>query len=93
VFHPLFLFERTGLYREQLTMFLSNKSLCFKGFSGLKIKRSLGIVSGKNDCVDAKQIALYAYRLKDEIEANQPINSQIKKLKPMAFLRAKLVWS
>lgn len=89
--NTLFVFEHTGLYSQQLTKFLDGKNLSFKIVSGLEIKQSLGVVRGKSDPVDAQRIALYGYRLKDEITPSQPISNHIAKLKSMASLRTKLV--
>ena len=87
----VFVFEHTGLYDETLTNALVKEKLLFTKISGLEIKRSLGLVRGKDDRVDASRIALYGYRLREELKLSNAINSHIKQLKVMASLRKKLV--
>ena len=80
--HPidqiLFIFEHTGLYSELITDLLYKEGILFTVVSGLEIKRSLGLVRGKDDKADAIKIALYGYRLRDEITAYQPDSTSIK---------------
>ncbi|NJO92366.1 MAG: IS110 family transposase [Chloroflexia bacterium] len=57
----LFCFENTGKYSKMLSVFLHSQGLTFFMEPALAIKRSLGITRGKNDKVDAKRIAEYAY--------------------------------
>ena len=64
----LFVFEHTGLYSLELSFFLSENNIPFTVVPGLAIRRSLGITRGKDDRIDARNIALYAYRLKEEIK-------------------------
>ena len=59
-----YVFEHTGLYSYQLSVFLTSKDFPFALVPGLAIKRSLGIARGKSDKVDAAKIAQYGYRLK-----------------------------
>ena len=56
--------EHTGLYSYQLEQFLHRKGICFTKVSGLAIKRSLGLVRGKSDKIDARRIARYAFEKK-----------------------------
>lgn len=87
----LFVFEHTGLYTNQLIQYLSDKGYLYAVVPGLEIKRSLGIVRGKDDKADAKRIALYGYRLKDEIKLGQVSDQTLKELKGLMSLRRKLV--
>ena len=86
-----FVFEHTGLYSEGLSVFLSKQNIPFALVSGLEIKRSLGIVRGKDDKIDATKIALYGYRLKEEIESYRMPSGQVKRLKSLLSLRGRLV--
>jgi len=74
----LFIFEHTGLYSELITELLSHEDIFFTVVSGLEIKRSLGLVRGKDDKADAIKIALYGYRLRDEIKPSQADSSSYK---------------
>lgn len=87
----LFVFEHTGLYSYKLSIFLEKEKLHFCIVPGLEIKRSLGIVRGKNDQVDASRIALYGYRLRDELKPDKAPEFIILKLKNLFSLRDKLV--
>jgi len=87
----LFVFEHTGLYSYNLSVFLNERDINFSMVSGLEIKRSLGIARGKNDKVDAQKIARYAYRLRDEIKPKKLPEKDIEKLKRLLSLRDRLV--
>jgi len=60
-------FEHTGLYSLPLALFLEERKIPFSMISALEIKRSLGITRGKNDFIDSKRIAEFAYRFRDKI--------------------------
>ena len=77
----LFIFEHTGIYSYLLSVFLTEQNLPFALVSGLEIKRSLGIARGKDDKVDATKIALYGYRLRDEIKPYEMPCEEIINLK------------
>ena len=87
----LFVFEHTGLYSHQLSVFLTEQDVSFSLVPGLEIKRSLGIARGKDDKVDATKIALYAYRLRDEIKTYKLPSEQILSIKRLLSLRDRLV--
>ena len=87
----LFVFEDTGMYSYLLATELSSKGINHYVASGLDIKRSMGIARGKEDAMDAKRIALYGYRLKDEIQPSKNVSRTIGKLKALLGLRTKLV--
>lgn len=87
----LFIFEHTGLYTDQLTHALSAKGCALYIASGLEIKRSLGISRGKDDKADAKRIALYGYRIREEVEPYKVASIPLTKLKRLTSMRRKLV--
>ncbi len=87
----LFIFEHTGLYSELITELLFQENIHFTVVSGLEIKRSLGLVRGKDDKADAIKIALYGYRLRDEIKPSQADSSSIKSIKKLLSLRERFV--
>jgi transposase len=86
-----FVFEHTGMYSDELSVFLSDQELSFFIASGLEIKRSMGIVRGKDDRVDAKRIALYGYRLREELTPSIMPSKTLLKLKKLLSLRDRLV--
>lgn len=83
--------EHTGLYSLPLAMFLTEKNRPFAMVSGLEIKRSLGLVRGKNDRIDALRIAEYAYLRRDRIKEYKLPSREILKLKSLLSMRTKLV--
>lgn len=89
--NTLFVLEHTGIFSEQISLFFTKRDIVFSLVSGLEIKRSLGISRGKNDKVDATKIALYAYRLRDEIKPYKMPCENIKKLQSLLSLRDRLV--
>lgn len=87
----LFVFEHTGLYSHRLSCFLTQEEVPFSLVPGLEIKRSLGIARGKDDKVDATKIALYGYRLRDEIKRYKMPTDHVLSLKRLLTLRERLV--
>lgn len=49
--------EHTGLYSYHMEKFLHRHQISFTKVSALAIKRSLGLIRGKNDKVDAQRCA------------------------------------
>lgn len=89
--NTLFVFEHTGLYSNQLSVYLSEKNIQFVLVPGLEIKRSLGIARGKHDKVDAARIALYGYRLREELRPTKLPSKALAGLKSLLSLRDRLV--
>jgi len=87
----IFVFEHTGLYSHGLSVYLTAKNIPFLLVPGLEVKRSLGMVRGKNDKADAKNIARYGYRMRDEITPTNISSEQELSLKRLLSLRERLV--
>lgn len=87
----LFCFEHTGIYSFALSCFMSEIKLNYILVPGLEIKRSLGIQRGKNDQIDAKRIAQYAYRRRDEVTLYKAPDKCLIKFRQVLSLREKLV--
>ncbi|MFT5822417.1 MAG: transposase [Crocinitomix sp.] len=87
----LFIFEHTGLYSHALALYFTEKNIAFALVSGLEVRRSLGISRGKDDKTDAKKIARYGYRLKEEIEPYRMPSKALIVLKNLLTLRERLV--
>jgi len=91
--HPqevLFCFENTGVYSHVLAHTLHEKGAVVWIESPIAIKRSLGLVRGKNDVVDAYRIALYAERYQERMHVWQPKRKALKKLETL-FKARKIV--
>ena len=84
-------FEYTGLYSLKLATFLSGNGIKFSMIPALEIKKSLGIARGKNDKLDAKRIAEYAYLRRDKLTHYNLPSTQVLKLQALLTLRAQLV--
>lgn len=82
-------FEHTGIYSMALAAFLESQYIVFAMVSPLEIKRSMGIVRGKNDIVDSKRIAGYAFRFRDKIVVTKLPAKDITKLHFLLSLRDK----
>jgi transposase len=87
----LFAIENTGLYSYPLTLFFSEHKLLFVVIPGLELKRSMGIVRGKDDKIDAKRIALYTYEKRERIKLFKLPDMDIIQIKRLLSLREKLV--
>lgn len=87
----IFVFEHTGLYAHGLSIFLSSKDIPFLMVPGLEIKNSLGMTRGKDDKADAKRIALYGFRMRDEITPTVLSSEEEQSIKRLLSLRQRLV--
>jgi len=87
----LFAFEHTGLYSYPISVFLKENGFNYIMVPGLEIRRSLGISRGKDDKIDARKIALYAFRRRDEVAPYQLPKKEILEIKRLLSLREKLV--
>ncbi|GHT57596.1 IS110 family transposase [Bacteroidia bacterium] len=87
----LFCGEHTGLYSLGLTEFLVGKGLFIWLENPLQIKLSSGIKREKNDKVDSREIALYAYRFEDKAIATLPADKDLSSLSLLLAFRERLV--
>lgn len=87
----LFCFEHTGLYSLPLAAYLAENKVPFAMVPALAIKRSLGMVRGKNDKVDAQRIAEYAYMRRDKLEQTTMPSQKLLKLQQLLTLRERMV--
>ena len=83
--------EHTGSYSIRFEKFLKTKVIDYCKLCALQIKRSLGVIRGKDDKVDAARIAEYGWLRRDQLKADEPCSEQIKKLKSLLGLRSKMV--
>jgi transposase len=87
----LFCMEATGLYCYPLLQYLCQKNAAIWVENGIQIKRSMGILRGKNDKVDAIRIAQYASKNTEKVRLWEPTRAAVDKLKHLAALRERLV--
>lgn len=83
--------EHTGIYNyPALEVFHKSKiKVCLE--PALQIKQSQGMTRGKSDQVDAKRIAVYAYKNQDQLAFWQPQRVAFQHLKGLLSLRERLV--
>jgi len=84
-------FENTGRYSRSLAVFLSQANITFAMVPALDIKKSKGLTRGKSDKIDAKAIALYAWRKRDELVPTKLHSEQVAQLRQLISLRDKLI--
>ncbi len=73
--------EHTGLYSSRLEDFLHANTIAFTKVNALEIKRSIGVVRGKSDKIDAKKIAMYGSEKFSKLTAYSPLEQELKRLK------------
>jgi transposase len=83
--------EHTGVYNWPILNALSKTKyiLCLE--MAVQIKMSLGIQRGKNDKLDSKRIAEYAYIQREKLSQWQPSGEVIEKLQHLMALRERIV--
>ena len=86
-----FCFENTGRYSRMLAVFLEQSGIVFSQIPALDIKASKGINRGKTDKADARDIALYAWRKKDELQPTKLNSAETSELRQLVSLRDKLI--
>jgi transposase len=84
-------FENTGRYSRLLGIFLQECEITYAMVPALDIKRSKGMTRGKTDEKDAKSIALYAWRKKDELIPTRLHSAEVGQLRQLLTLRDKLI--
>ncbi len=89
----LFCIEHTGLYCRVLSSYLVENQYAVWLEMPVQILRSLGIQRGKNDQLDAKRIALYAFTFKDKARLWQPPREEVQKIHDLLNLRERLIES
>jgi transposase len=83
--------EHTGLYSYHMEAFLHSHRISFTKVSGLAVKRSLGLVRGKNDKIDAQRIARYGFEKMDVTVAASKPSKLMERLKMLHSTRDRLV--
>ena len=84
-------FENTGMYSNLMRACCISEGITFFEIPAIKIKRSAGLVRGKNDQIDAKRIADYIARYGDTLTPTTAIEENIERLKMLIGLRKSYV--
>lgn len=91
VLQAIVVLEYTGGYEYKWLQYCQAKGIAFVRLPGLAIKRSLGIIRGKNDKVDAMRIGQYADEKYKLLFPQKPVSKCILQLKELLRFRKKLV--
>lgn len=83
--------EHTGLYTRQLVHYLLARDVRVWMESALQIKRSIGMVRGKDDKVDAQRIARYALLHQQEAKCLSLSGVTLERLKDLQANRNRLL--
>lgn len=83
--------EHTGLYSYQFEAWLHAQGIAFTKVSGLAVKRSLGMIRGKNDAIDAARLARFGLEKADLLNAQPVPDAQLEELRQLCQLREELV--
>lgn len=87
----LFCMEHTGIYNNPLLTALHQQSANIWVERAAHIQESMGLTRGKTDQVDAKRIALFAYKNRDEVRLWAPPRAVVAQLDRLTAQRARLV--
>lgn len=87
----VFCMEATGLYCYPLLHYLYQNKVDVWVENAIQIKKSSGLLRGKNDKIDAIRIAHYVSKNTDRIRLWEPTRATVDKLKHLAALRERLV--
>lgn len=83
--------EHTGLYSYCFESFLHRHHIAFCKVNALTIKRSIGLVRGKTDKLDAARIAAYGYEKKEKLAIDVPTSDALRRLQMLHSTRDRLV--
>jgi len=83
--------EHTGLYSYCFENFLHQHQIVFCKISALEIKKSIGLVRGKTDRLDAARIAEYGYERQGRLIVDKPLSNDLKRLQVLHSTYQRLV--
>ena len=87
----IFCMEHTGLYNLPLVKWLHANGGSMWLESGVHIRRTLGLVRGKNDKVDSSRIAMFAYINRHQIRLWKPPRKVIERISALLSQRSRLI--
>lgn len=87
----LVVMEYTGIYTYGIERFFAQRQIAFVKRPALDIKRSLGMVRGKSDRMDAKFIGKYGWMRKEDLRPMSPLSDNHLALQQLMNHRDKLV--
>ena len=79
----LFCLEHTGVYSLKVSYWLEEKEYSYVLENPLQVRRSLGLVRGKNDKADSRHLARYAARHHEELKPSKMPSKLLMALKTL----------
>lgn len=89
--NTLICMEHTGVYGQLLITKLVEKQANFCVEMPVQIIKSIGVQRGKTDRVDAKRIAMYAFKNYRELKLYKPMPKVLEQVRILLKIRKKLV--
>jgi transposase len=89
----LVVMEHTGQYSRRFEVFLRTHGIDYCKVNALQIKRSMGMIRGKNDQVDAERISEFGWLRRHTLIGDEDLSGPVKKLRSLMSLRQNLVRS
>jgi transposase len=83
--------EHTGYYSYHFESFLHENRIRFSKVTALAIKKSMGLVRGKNDKIDAQRIARFGHEKQDKLRPETLTEPELQRLQILVSTRALLV--
>lgn len=90
-FELLIVMEHTGLYSFCFETFLHRHRISFTKINALAVKRSIGLVRGKSDKIDARRIAEYGHEKQEKLEPEVACSKDTQRLQLLYSTRERLV--
>ncbi len=87
----VFCMEHTGMYNLPLVKWLQNQQGKMWLESGVHIRKTLGLVRGKNDKVDSARIAMYAYINRHQIRFWKAPRKVIERIAALISQRSRMI--
>jgi transposase len=87
----LFCLEFTGHYALQLCLFLEAKEITYACLPPAEILGKPGFKRGKSDQIDARRLADYAMRYKDQVQPYKLRESDLRRVQTLIAFRNRLV--
>jgi transposase len=87
----LFCMEHTGIYNHHVLKFLHEQQANIWLESAVRIKKSGGLLRGKNDKMDSIRIAEYAYEKREKVRLWKPQRGVVQQLAYLAGMRNRLI--
>lgn len=88
--NTLCVIENTGIYHRLIWKFFSDNNIVIHIGNAAHIKKSFGIVRGKNDKIDSERLCSYAFKNADELKAAPRLNPVFINLKDLSTSRTRL---